>query len=75
MPGTTNQYYTVDEYKKIASAKKTEINKQLQEIPGRIDEAQRAIPDIKGLNRRPSTRRSRNSTNRRASSKQRRPRL
>jgi len=50
MPGTTNQYYTVDEYKKIASAKKTEINKQLQEIPGRIDEAQRAIPDIKGLN-------------------------
>jgi len=49
MPGTTNQYYTVDEYKKIASAKKTEINKQLQEIPGRIDEAQRAIP-IKGLN-------------------------
>jgi len=49
MPGTIDQYYTVDEYKKIASAKKTEINKQLQEIPGRIDEAQRAIPDITGL--------------------------
>ena len=49
MPGTTNQYYTVDEYKKIASAKKAEINRQLQEIPGRIDEAQRAIPDITGL--------------------------
>lgn len=48
-PGTTNQYYDVDEYKKIASAKKTEINKQLQEIPGRIDEAQRAIPNITGL--------------------------
>lgn len=48
-PGTTNQYYDVDEYKKIASAKKSEINKQLQEIPGRIDEAQRAIPDITGL--------------------------
>lgn len=48
-PGTTNQYYDVEEYKKIASAKKTEINRQLQEIPGRIDEAQRAIPDITGL--------------------------
>jgi DNA repair exonuclease SbcCD ATPase subunit len=50
MPGTTNQYYTVDEYKKIAGAKKTEINKQLQGIPGRIDEAQRAMPNIMGLN-------------------------
>ena len=50
MPGTTNQYYTVDEYKKIAGAKKTDINKQLQDIPGRIDEAQRAIPDTAGLN-------------------------
>ena len=49
MPGTTNQHYTVDEYKKIAGAKKTDINKQLQDIPGRIDEAQRAMPDIKGL--------------------------
>lgn len=50
MPGTSNQYYTVDEYKKIAGAKKTEINKQLQGIPGRIDEAQRAMPNIMGLN-------------------------
>ena len=49
MPGTTNQYYTVDEYKKIAGAKKTDINKQLQDIPGRIDEAQRAIPDTTGI--------------------------
>jgi len=45
MPGTTNQFYTVDEYKKIAVAKKSDINKQLQGIPGRIDEAQRAIPE------------------------------
>lgn len=49
MPGTTDQHYTVDEYKKIAGAKKTEINKQIQDIPGRIDEAQRAMPDIKEL--------------------------
>jgi len=49
MPGTTNQHYTVDEYKKIAGAKKGDINKQLQDIPGRIDEAQRAMPDISGI--------------------------
>lgn len=44
MPGTVSQHYTVEEYKKIAAAQKTDINKQLQDIPGRIDEAQRAIP-------------------------------
>ena len=45
MPGTTDQHYTVDEYKKIAAAQKADINKQLLGIPGRIDEAQRAIPE------------------------------
>lgn len=50
MPGTVNQYYTVDKYRAIAAAKKTDINKKLQDIPGRIDEAQRAIPDTKDLN-------------------------
>lgn len=48
MPGTTRQFYSVEEYKKIAAAQKTAINKQLQEIPGRIDEAQRAIPEAMG---------------------------
>jgi len=46
MPGTTNQHYTVEEYKKIAGAQKSDINKQLQDIPGRIDEARRAMPEI-----------------------------
>lgn len=46
MPGTVRQFYSVEEYKKIAASQKTAINKQLQEIPGRIDEAQRAIPEI-----------------------------
>lgn len=46
MPGTARQFYSVDEYKKIAASQKTAINKQLQEIPGRIDEAQRAIPEV-----------------------------
>ena len=49
MPGTTEQYYTVDEYRKKAAAKKADINKLLQDIPGRIDEVQRAMPDITGL--------------------------
>lgn len=44
-PGTGNRFYSVEEYRKIASAGKSEINKQLQAIPGRIDEASRAIPD------------------------------
>lgn len=48
-PGSADQYYSVDEYKLIANATKTKLNKQLQEIPGRIDEAQRAIPDTEGM--------------------------
>lgn len=49
MPGTTDRFYRPDEYCKIASAKKSDINKRLSEIPGRIDEAERAIPDVDGL--------------------------
>ncbi len=43
-PGTLSQYYTVEEYSKIAKARKTDINRQMDAIPNRIDEAQRAIP-------------------------------
>jgi len=50
IPGANGHCYSVDEYKKIASAKKTDINKQLAEIPSRIDEAQRAMPDITEIN-------------------------
>ncbi len=49
MPGTSGQRYSVDDYKKIAQATKTDINKRIQDIPGRIDEAQRAIPDTTGI--------------------------
>ena len=45
MPGTADQQYTVEEYVKIAKARKTDINRQLESIPGRIDEATRAIPE------------------------------
>lgn len=49
MPGTAERYYTTEEYGKIATARKNEINKQLADLPGRIDEAERAIPDTTGL--------------------------
>lgn len=50
MNGTAEQYYTTDEYKKVAASRRTEINRQLTEIPARIDEATQAIPDTTGLN-------------------------
>ena len=49
MPGSTIQRYSVEDYKKIAQVTKTDINKQIQAIPGRIDEATRAIPDTTGI--------------------------
>lgn len=49
MNGTAEQYYTTDEYKKVAAARRGDINKQLTEIPARIDEAEKAIPDTTGL--------------------------
>lgn len=36
---------SVDEYKKIVKAQRAEINKKLELIPARIDEAEKAIPD------------------------------
>ena len=47
IPGT-DETYSIDEYRKIATAKKTDINKQLGLIPARIDEANRATPNISG---------------------------
>lgn len=49
MTGTAEQYYTTDEYRKVAAAKRADINRQLTEIPARIDEATQAIPDTAGL--------------------------
>ncbi len=42
---------TIDDHRKIISAKKSEINKELEKIPVRIDEVRRGLPDITGLNR------------------------
>ena len=44
--GTSGQFYTVEEFQKIASAKQKVINDQIKQIPSRIDEAARAIPDL-----------------------------
>lgn len=49
VPGNESARYSPEEYRKIASARKTEINKQLATIPARIDEANKAIPDINGI--------------------------
>lgn len=43
----TSRRYTVDDLKKIAAAKKTDVNKRLLMIPARIDEARKAIPEIR----------------------------
>lgn len=43
MPGSAAKLYKVDEYRKIAAAKKTDLNKKIEAIPNRIDEATRAI--------------------------------
>ena len=44
IPGS-GQSYSVDEYRKIASARKRDINSKLDKLPERIDEAANAIPD------------------------------
>lgn len=40
---------TVDEYKKIATEKRKLLNKRLDELPGRIDEATLALPDLSNM--------------------------
>ncbi|MCY9162699.1 hypothetical protein MOF25_20800 [Bacillus atrophaeus] len=41
---------SIEDHRKVISAKQTEINKQLQAIPVRIDEARRSVEDISDLN-------------------------
>lgn len=47
-PGNTDQLYTVDEYRAIAQRAMADINRDLQNIPARIDEAVKAKPDMAG---------------------------
>jgi hypothetical protein len=41
----------MDEHKKVIAARRGEINKRLADIPGRIDENIRLLPDVIGLDR------------------------
>jgi DNA repair exonuclease SbcCD ATPase subunit len=45
-PGSSQDLYTVDEFRRIAAARKADINRELGAIPSRIDEATRAIPEV-----------------------------
>lgn len=48
-PGKTESFYTVDEYRAIAAKEKSLTDKELDDIPQRIDEAEKAKPDVSGL--------------------------
>lgn len=41
---------SIDDYRKILQARRTKMNDELRKIPVRIDEAQRNLPDVEGLN-------------------------
>ncbi len=41
----------LDDLKKVTIGRRTEINKQLEQIPVRIDEARRGMPDVTGLDK------------------------
>ncbi|MDI6742179.1 MAG: AAA family ATPase [Smithella sp.] len=43
--------HSMDELRKIIKVQKTAINKELEKIPVRIDEAERGLPDVVGLDK------------------------
>lgn len=43
IPGTDNQFYSVDEFKAIATKRKTKLKKTLETLPIRIDELDKGI--------------------------------
>ena len=45
MPGTEDQHYTVEQWKKIAAEQRSKLNKDLELLPARIDEAERGIAE------------------------------
>ncbi|MBT2603772.1 hypothetical protein J7E55_12165 [Bacillus sp. ISL-53] len=42
---------TIENHRKVIAARRSEINKELEKIPVRIDEIQRNLPDLGGLNK------------------------
>ena len=45
MPGTEDKHYSVDQWKKIAAEQKKKLNKDLETLPARIDEASKGIAE------------------------------
>ena len=45
MPGTEDQHYTVEQWKKIAAEQKKKLNKDLETIPARIDEVSKNVAE------------------------------
>ena len=39
----------LEDHRKVIAARRSEINKELEKIPVRIDEAQRSLPDVSGV--------------------------
>ena len=54
MPGTSEKNYTIEQWKKIAAEQRKKLNKDLETIPARIDEAERgvaeSVEDVDALN-------------------------
>lgn len=54
MPGTEDKHYTVEQWKKIAAEQRSKLNKDLELLPARIDEASKNIAenveDVETLN-------------------------
>lgn len=48
-PGKSTGFYTVEEYRKIAAVQMKSADERMKEIPKRIDEASRGLPDVSGL--------------------------
>lgn len=46
VPGDTSDKYSIEDYRKITMARRKEINSQLDVIPARIDEAEKAKADV-----------------------------
>lgn len=42
---------SIENHRKIIAARRTEINKEIEKIPVRIDEIQRSLPDLDGVNK------------------------
>jgi DNA repair exonuclease SbcCD ATPase subunit len=42
---------SIENHRKIIAARRAEINKELEKIPVRIDEIQRSLPDVNGLDK------------------------